>query len=65
MRLIDPGFDLFTLEQDAKVIFENTYLTYLRGELSNLEKVCGEVALAYFKVLLKKREAEVRHHNKS
>ena len=24
-----------------------------------LEKVCGEMALGYFKVLLKKREAEV------
>lgn len=54
MRLIDPEFDLFELEKEAKVIFENIYNLYLRGELSTLEKVCGEMALGYFKVLLKK-----------
>ena len=59
MRLIDPEFDLFQLELDAKIIFENIYSQYLRGELSELEKVCGEMALGYFKVLLKKREVEV------
>jgi hypothetical protein len=59
MRLIDPAFDLFELEREAKVIFENIYMQYLRAELADLSKVCGEVALAYFKVLLKKREVEV------
>lgn len=33
MRMIDPDFDLFELEKEAKVIFENTYNLYLRGEL--------------------------------
>lgn len=29
------------------------------GNLENLEKVCADGALGYFKVLLKKREADV------
>ena len=58
MRLRDPNFDLFTLEYQSKVIFESIYLLYLQGELETLQKVCGERAIGYLKVLLKKREAE-------
>ena len=59
MRMIDPDFDLFELEKEAKVIFQNIYHLFLQGDLKQLEKCCGEMALGYFKVLLKKREAEV------
>ncbi|CAD8122867.1 unnamed protein product [Paramecium sonneborni] len=58
MRLIDPDFDLYELEKEAKVIFEQIYNLYLVGDLESLQKVCGEAALGYFKVLLKKQEAE-------
>ncbi|CAD8072647.1 unnamed protein product [Paramecium primaurelia] len=58
MRMIDPDFDLYELEKEAKVIFEQIYNLYLLGDLESLQKVCGEAALGYFKVLLKKQEAE-------
>jgi import inner membrane translocase subunit TIM44 len=58
MRKIDPTFDLYELEDDAKGIFEAAYTTYLNGKLDLLEKMCGEMALGYFKVLLRKMEAE-------
>jgi import inner membrane translocase subunit TIM44 len=35
------------------------YNCFLDGNLKELEKVCGEQALGYFKVLLKKNEVEV------
>lgn len=59
MREIDPEFDLFELEKEAKVIFETTFNLYLQGDLKSLQKVCGEMALGYFKVMLKKFEVEV------
>ncbi|CAD8123696.1 unnamed protein product [Paramecium sonneborni] len=58
MRMIDPNFDIYELEKEAKVIFEQIYNLYLVGDLESLQKVCGEAALGYFKVLLKKQEAE-------
>lgn len=36
MRLIDPDFDLYELEKEAKVIFEQIYNLYLRGDLESL-----------------------------
>ena len=58
MRNIDPTFDLYELEEDAKGIFEAAYTTYLQGNKELLEKMCGEMALGYFKVLMRKMEAE-------
>lgn len=58
MRNIDPTFDLYELEDDAKGIFEAAYTAYLQADLELLEKMCGEMALGYFKVLLRKMEAE-------
>lgn len=58
MRKIVPDFDLHELEEEAKEIFSLTFVYYLCGDLSMLEKCCGESALGYFKVLLKKLETE-------
>jgi hypothetical protein len=35
------------------------YIAYLNDNLKLLEKFCGEQALGYFKVLIKKREVDV------
>jgi len=58
MRQIDPTFDVFELEEEAKGIFLTVYNAYLEGDLSLIEKICGEMALAYFKSLIKKREVD-------
>ena len=62
MKEIDPTFDVWRLEGEAQVVnlngmfiykkavFEDTYSHYLRDDISILEKVCGEQALAYFRV---------------
>ncbi|CAD8128457.1 unnamed protein product [Paramecium sonneborni] len=55
----DPNFDLYELENEAKVILEQIYNLYLVGDLESLQKVCREAAIGYFKVFLKKLEAEV------
>lgn len=74
MRRIDPEFDIYELERDAKVdinpfifisdlilkgIFRYVYNAFLHGDLTNIEKQCGDMALGYFRVLLKKRDVEV------
>lgn len=35
------------------------YNCYLKDDLKTLEKFCGEQSLAYFKVQIRKREADV------
>lgn len=60
MREIHPGFSVHELEHDAKGIFELAYVYYLNDNLAKLSKFCGEQALAYFKVQIKKREADVK-----
>lgn len=35
------------------------YKAYLNDDIKTLEKFCGEQALGYFKVLIKKREVDV------
>ena len=59
MREIQPGFSVHDMEDDAKGIFEMAYTSYLNDDLKTLEKFCGEQALAFFKVQIKKREADV------
>ena len=56
MKLFDPNFDIYEFEREAKVIFEETYKSYLLGELNVLEKICGETALAYFRVNLRRNK---------
>lgn len=58
MRMLEKKFDVFELEKDARGIFRDAYNTYLRGDVELLEKMCSEVALAYFKTLIKKREVD-------
>lgn len=58
MRDIQPGFNVHDFEDDAKGIFEMAYVAYLNDNLKLLEKFCGEQALAFFKVQIKKREAD-------
>jgi len=58
MRQIDPAFDVFELEEEAKAIFHSAFNAFLMGDLDLIEKICGEMALAYFKALIKKREVE-------
>jgi len=43
-----------------QVIFEIAFNCYLEGKMDVLEKFCADTALGYFKVLLKKRELDVR-----
>eukprot|EP00331_Platyophrya_macrostoma_P015913 CAMPEP_0176475096 /NCGR_PEP_ID=MMETSP0127-20121128/43409_1 /TAXON_ID=938130 /ORGANISM="Platyophrya macrostoma, Strain WH" /LENGTH=404 /DNA_ID=CAMNT_0017870639 /DNA_START=37 /DNA_END=1247 /DNA_ORIENTATION=+ len=52
MRKMDPTFDIYELERDARGIFNDIY------SAKRIEKQCGDMALGYFKVLLKKREAD-------
>lgn len=52
MKAIDPSFDIFKLEQEAKVIFERTYEAFLKRDLNTLHAVCSEGALSYFKILI-------------
>ena len=59
MKEIDPTFNLWELEEDAKGIFLNAYNGYLQGDLEYLEELCADSALSYFRILLKKQEAEV------
>lgn len=59
MRKLRPDFDLWELEDDARGIFEHVYMQYLTGNVEELEKITTETALAYFRSLIKKREAEV------
>ena len=59
MKLFDPNFDIYEFEREAKVIFEETYKSFLLGELSVLEKICGETALAYFRVNLRRNKEMV------
>lgn len=42
MRKYDPDFDLWELEKETRVIFENAYNTFLEGDVESLEKYCGE-----------------------
>eukprot|EP00331_Platyophrya_macrostoma_P034874 CAMPEP_0176443002 /NCGR_PEP_ID=MMETSP0127-20121128/22154_1 /TAXON_ID=938130 /ORGANISM="Platyophrya macrostoma, Strain WH" /LENGTH=438 /DNA_ID=CAMNT_0017828129 /DNA_START=53 /DNA_END=1369 /DNA_ORIENTATION=+ len=58
MKKIDPTFDIYELERDAAGIFNDIYNAFLEGDLEKIEKQCGDMALGYFKVLLKKREAD-------
>lgn len=53
MKQYDPNFDLWKLEGEVMTIFQNVYKLFLEEDLEKLEKVCGEVALGRFKVLLK------------
>ena len=59
MRKLKPGFDIWDLEEDARGIFEHAYTLFLNSDLKELELICSETALAYFKALIKKREVEV------
>ena len=59
MKEIDPTFNLWVLEEDAMGIFLNAYNHFLKGDLTTLESLCSDTALGYFRVLLKKQEAEV------
>ena len=59
MRKFDPDFELWYMEEEAKVIFEDCFNQYLNGEMRKIEKVCGEAALGYFKVKLKLRDTNV------
>jgi len=43
-------------------VFENTFCYFLCDEVKMLEKVCGEQALGYFKVLIKKRQTDKSEH---
>jgi import inner membrane translocase subunit TIM44 len=54
MKEIDPEFNLWELEDDAKGIFIDAYHHYLEGNYSYLEHLCADSALGYFRVLLKK-----------
>jgi len=65
MRDIQPGFNVHDFEDDAKGIFEMAYVAYLNDNLKLLEKFCGEQALAFFKVQIKKREADVLFLNRN
>jgi len=58
MRKRVPGFNIYELERDAKGVFCQIYDAYLEGNLSFIEKTCGESALVYFRTLLKKREVD-------
>lgn len=58
MKEIDPSFNLWVLEEDAMGIFLNAYNHFLKGDLTTLESLCSDTALGYFRVLLKKQEAE-------
>ncbi len=42
-------------------IFQEIYNHFLAGNLEMIEKCCSDMALGYFKTLLKKREVDVRH----
>lgn len=42
MKQIDPDFNLWELEEDAKGIFLNAYNQFLLGDLSQLELICSE-----------------------
>eukprot|EP00331_Platyophrya_macrostoma_P031435 CAMPEP_0176448884 /NCGR_PEP_ID=MMETSP0127-20121128/26099_1 /TAXON_ID=938130 /ORGANISM="Platyophrya macrostoma, Strain WH" /LENGTH=333 /DNA_ID=CAMNT_0017836019 /DNA_START=37 /DNA_END=1039 /DNA_ORIENTATION=- len=54
MRKMDPTFDIYELERDARGIFNDIYSAFLQGDLERIEKQCGDMALGYFKVLLNK-----------
>jgi len=58
MRSRMPGFSIYELERDAKGVFCQIYDAFLEGNLSFIEKTCGESALVYFRTLLKKREVD-------
>eukprot|EP00828_Plagiopyla_frontata_P047052 TRINITY_DN8594_c0_g1_i2.p1 TRINITY_DN8594_c0_g1~~TRINITY_DN8594_c0_g1_i2.p1 ORF type:complete len:192 (+),score=37.91 TRINITY_DN8594_c0_g1_i2:566-1141(+) len=56
MRKLQPDFDLWEFEEDAKGIFAGIYTIFLQNNFELLQKVCGEVSFQYFKVLQQKWE---------
>lgn len=56
MRKVDPDFDIFELEDDAKEIFKVTYEAFLKGDEEYLTKVSDGEARGYFLANLAKRE---------
>jgi len=58
MKQIDPDFDVWELEEEAKAIFLFAYNACLMSDLESLEKVCAESALAYFKNLINTRKTQ-------
>ena len=52
MKDIDPLFDIQELEEDAQGIFELTFTTFLEQNMEDLQEMCCDGALAFFKVYL-------------
>ena len=48
MRKVDPDFDMFELEDDAKEIFKRLYEAYLNRDGEYVSKVCDNEARGFF-----------------
>lgn len=51
MKKLDPDFDVFSLEDDAKEIITECYESFLKNDMEYVEKVAGGDALTFFKAL--------------
>lgn len=56
MRKVDPDFDIFELEDDAKEIFKSAYEAFLKGDEEYISKVSDGEARGFFLANLTRRE---------
>lgn len=57
MKKFDPTFDIFEFTDEMEIIFMEMYNAYLKGNKEYVEKVCGEIAMAWANTEFKRREA--------